>query len=99
MTAPLHTPDITKRQPDSIKATVSEGTEYVVLSRIDGGKWEELTGRITARGNEAAVRAYLDATKESPNNTVEYVAVPVRSWTPLKVRVQTVTTLKLEEAK
>ena len=76
------------------KVTVSEGTEYTILA-FEDGTWR-LLGTYTARTAISAIRDYLAT---AGKNSGLYVAVPTRSWQPVKVTAQTVTTLKLEEAK
>jgi hypothetical protein len=59
-------------------------------------------GRFTARSAEAAIR-YAEKAQtfiaQQDGEAVTFVAIPARSWKPIKVTPQTVTTLKLEEAK
>jgi hypothetical protein len=79
-----------------IPQSLDAGTEYVILERIAGsGDWSEVV-RTHSRTSEGAVRKYLD-TADDRSGT--FVAIPARSWKPVTVRAQTVTTLKFEEAK
>jgi hypothetical protein len=58
-------------------------TTFVILSRDESGYWRQADGYFEAHSAESAVRAYGD------KNGGVYVAVPVRSWRPLKVEVET----------
>jgi hypothetical protein len=88
----------------SVKVTVTEspGTEYVILERIAGQDassaiftgWSEFA-RETARSAEAAIKQALEGNAGGGT----YVAISARSFKPFTVTPQTVTTLKLEEAK
>lgn len=71
------------------------GTEYLVLAKDSASFWREAK-LVTARSAEEAVRRVAsDPSAEKPS---ALVAVPVRSWRPVKVRVETQTRLILEEA-
>ena len=61
-------------------------TQYVVLKRESEG-WTPLRNS-EARSAKAALTAVIDG---KPG---EYVAIPLRSWKPLKVEVETKTALK-----
>lgn len=89
-------------------ADTASATHYVILQRIETGKkptpghdneevdvasfnqalWKHCGG-VAARSAEAALRAYsgLDAGT--------FVAIPARSWKPVKVAVQTQTKITL----
>ena len=89
MTAQAATPPAdTKRQ-----ANVEQGTEYVVLSTDESGLWKNM-GRIVARDSEAAVLKFA----ADKGQTGTFQAIPSKRK-PLTVKSETVTTLKLEEAK
>jgi len=72
-------------------------TSYVILEQIVvadvAGGWKEL-GIVTARSADAAIRTHLGDGKH--DTTV--VAIPARSWKPVRVRTQTVTRLTFEDA-
>ena len=64
-------------------------TSYVILCKTVED-WEELAKRVEASSAKAALRTALKGT--SING--EYVAIPLRSWHPLKVTVETQQRLK-----
>ena len=66
-------------------------TKYVVLEQLDS-KWH-LIKKVVARSANAAIREVVGAEGGDPTGT--YVAVPERSWNPVKVSVRTQTHLKL----
>lgn len=75
-----------------------DGTDYVVLEESDESNngWyviEHVKG-VSSAG--AAIQKALDNVPEP--ETGRFVAVPVRSWKPVKVSVETVSRVKLEEA-
>lgn len=79
------------------------GTEYVVLRQSDNGNWRE-DSTVTARDGDTAIKkAYEAASKQpatptsNPAVTVAFVAVPKRSWQPVKVTPKVETTLILED--
>ena len=76
-----------------VKATVSEGTEYVILER-SGTTWSQVAN-VTARTAVLAIREAIAGDMSGGT----FVAIPERSWKPVMVTPETVTTLKLEEAK
>lgn len=90
-------------EPQSIDA----GTDYIVLAKqppslsgdstaeFSGNVWRHV-GQYTARSAEAAIRAYMGNGKTEA--TTVLVAVPVRSWNPVRVETKTVTTLEIKEA-
>lgn len=65
-------------------------TEYVILTRDEAGRWVQAGENVKAYSSEAAVKS-LEAAGT-------YVAVPARSWKPVKVSAVQSVTLKLEEA-
>ena len=80
-----------------VKATVSEGTEYVIIEASPADKsWKE-RGKVIATSAHAAIRSHAD--HPAAKDATTFIAIPARSWKPVKVTPQTVTTLKLEEAK
>jgi hypothetical protein len=76
------------------------GTEYVILVRDDTpgtqGRWDRIGPDVVTA--EQAIRD-LAAKRPPDKQTATFIAIPLRSWKPVKVTAQTVTTLKLEEAK
>lgn len=60
------------------------GTEYTILV---GGSAESFTvdGTVTARDSQQAIRQHLDGKAEVD---ATYVAVPARSWRPVKVKTK-----------
>ena len=73
-------------------------TEYVILVALDRGAehgrdaWRVLK-TVSARSQDAAVKAAAD-----PAGEATYVAVPARSFVPVVVTPNTVTTLELKAA-
>lgn len=60
-------------------------TEYKILFR-DEEKWSEGYPNVKASSPRAAIRAALDGNDQEGG---EFVAVPARSWHPVKVAVET----------
>jgi hypothetical protein len=96
---------VTGSTAQSVKVTVTEspGTEYVILrsrpkTPTEGTQWEWI-GTRTARTNEAALKAFLDDATTGDKIDGTYLSIPARTYKPIKITQQTVTTLKLEEAK
>lgn len=58
-------------------------TRYYVMRQDENGKWEEWSADVEATSNIAAVRA---ANMEEDG---KFVAIPHRSWKPLKVTLET----------
>lgn len=74
-----------------------DGTEYVVLElKEDADEAWSVIDSVRAGSAQAAISAILPGF--TPNKGGTYVAVPVRSWKPVKVSVETVSRVKLEEA-
>lgn len=103
MTAPVVAPTPqTGSNPQSVKVTITEdtvnGTEYVILERLTnttgGVSWREFA-RETGRSADSALKTSLEGNEDGGT----FIAIPARSWKPVKVTPETVTTLKLEEAK
>jgi hypothetical protein len=67
-----------------VAAKKQQGTKYVVLVE-DGGNWS-VKQTVLAVSGRAAVAAYV---KTLENVVGRYVAVPARSWQPIKVEVET----------
>ena len=66
-------------------------TLYVILSRSGEGWMEE--GTQEARSARAALSAHLNGVLAAE---AQYVAVPERSWKPMKVSVETKQSLKFQ---
>ena len=84
---------------------MAEPTTYIVLRRIvtdePAEAWEVvLTEGVDARSADAAIRvaAADDFGHLRNEQPCTYVAVPARSWKPVKVAAVQTTILKLEEA-
>lgn len=84
MTAPAAVAEHSVKVPD--------GTEYVVLRQEDD-RWV-VAKTTVARTPENAIKS-----AHSNGNGAVYVAVPSRSWNPVKVTPKVETTLTLEAAK
>jgi len=70
----------------------SSAREYVVLKQAaKGGPWAEVK-RVEATGADAAIRSLG---QDGLEDGVTYVAVPSRSWNPVKVEVKTTTTISV----
>lgn len=67
-------------------------TEYVILEFVPPGSWDEF-GRGTGRDSHAAIKAALET---NPTGGT-FVAIPARSWKPVKVTTKTETTLVLDD--
>jgi hypothetical protein len=70
-------------------------TAYVVLVQVDDDGWREAPDTVEAASATAAVKRYL-ADNESARSAAAYVAVPARSWQPLKQQTTTKTITTLE---
>ncbi len=74
----------------------TEATTYVVLyTTASATGWVEHK-RVEARSAEAAVRAAIG--EKIPDGAASFVAVPGRSWKPVKVTPKIETTLVIEDA-
>jgi hypothetical protein len=60
------------------------GTEYTILASLDGTVFQ-VAGNRVARDANTAIRAYLDG---HDNVDSTFVAVPARSWRPVKVKTR-----------
>ena len=67
-------------------------TEYLVLARVNDA-WAE-GGKFSAANSHAAIKAYLDGYKGPTRDAL--VAVPARSWQPVKPKTTTKTITTLE---
>lgn len=97
------------RTPPADPPSPETGTRYVVLSMHGasptyGGPevtWLVVAPNLTARSPQDAVTTYAEKTKDfaKQEGGLILVAVPERSWKPLKVTPKVTTTLTVEEAK
>jgi hypothetical protein len=64
-------------------------TEYVILVNTDdGGPRFQVVGKTEAAGVSAAIRTHLKKDELAEDSSGMYVAVPARSWRPVKVAVE-----------
>jgi hypothetical protein len=70
-------------------------TEYVVLEMVDDDGWRE-AARITTSSSIAAIREHLKKRPAGERTDASLVAVPARSWQPVRQETKTVTTTSLE---
>lgn len=68
-------------------------TDYLVMVKGGNEDWYE-GERITERSPKAAIRAYLELESTKDQGDGQYVAVPLRSWRPVSVKVETKTALR-----
>lgn len=66
-------------------------TGYVVLEQDDSGAWRNAVPPVEAVSAEAAIRKAIDGGGASST----YVAIPVRSFKPVTVTVETKRVVKL----
>ncbi|HEX5370049.1 MAG TPA: hypothetical protein VFY10_11595 [Dehalococcoidia bacterium] len=78
------------------QATEKTPTEYIVLEWNSASKSWKDRGTVAAASARAALRKHM-AAKATANDQagLELVAIPTRSWQPVKVTVETTTTVKL----
>jgi hypothetical protein len=69
-------------------------TEYVVLEKVEGDGWVEAK-RVQATSSAAAVSKHV-GDRDLADQDIAFVAVPVRSWQPVKPKTTTKTTTTLE---
>ena len=69
-------------------------TEYMILRGVNNDGWV-IEKKVTARSAKSAVRELLNGAHHE-NEHGRYVAVPVRSWQPVTVTVETKTQLKFQ---
>jgi len=62
-------------------------TSYIVLTNTEKG-WQQLTGTYSGSRPRAAIEAALATGSALGEQAGEYVAVPARSWKPVKVKVE-----------
>lgn len=77
-------------------APPSNLTPYVVLKKSGDG-WDVVQQRVTCLSREVAIREVVEKMAEA-DQAGTYVAVPARSWSPVRVAAKTVTTLEIEAA-
>jgi hypothetical protein len=94
------------RASDDDPTPSTVGTEYVILTLDESGMWDrnakDYAHNVTARSAEQAVRKHVELRAEKSAGVIRegtFVAIPAKSWKRITVTPQTVTTLKLEEAK
>lgn len=61
-------------------------TEYLLLERTKDGDWSEVSGTTKASSAKSAIRKALSG--QNGGSGGEFVAVPARSWQPVKVAVE-----------
>lgn len=84
---------IEDRAKDTIApAKKNPNIEYIVLAKDTSGYWHTDGKHVSGRSAKEAIRTY------SGKESGVYVAIPMRSWNPVKVSVETVSRVKLEEA-
>lgn len=66
-------------------------TKYKILNRDETGYWTEKAAPVEAISAEAAIRKSLDG--DAKGGT--YVAVPLRSFQPVEVEVETKRSVKI----
>ncbi len=87
-------------------AETSKPTSYVVLAmvpltdRADAVAWMLVGDGITARSADAALRVYAEKAEKTivQDGSMTLLAVPSRSWRPVKVTAKVETTLVIEGA-
>lgn len=95
----------TEKPPVAARKPMPQTTSYIVLFQAaEGGPWivghvaKALNPMIGAASGEAAIKAYLSviARDSDANPPYALVAVPARSWQPVKPKTTTVTKTTLE---
>lgn len=94
---PSDDPKTTDQAPVS-KAGAVNITPYNVLSfdKASNG-WKLVGDNLHARSAEAAIRVYAEKAGSAIGEGLTLVAVPARSWRPVKVTAKVQTTLELSE--
>lgn len=86
------------------KVKQSRTTDYVILEfNQTSDEWKEHGDRIAATSAEVAIRKHAEAIKSAadprdPRNPRTFIAVPARSFQPVKVTAEVQTTIKLATA-
>jgi hypothetical protein len=78
--------------PAPQKAAEKAGTSYRVLALTPGHEWQD-QGTFDASSAEQAIRAYVKDGGDTA--ALGVVAIPARSWKPVKVTVETKQTVRL----
>jgi hypothetical protein len=78
-------------------ATSHAGGGYVVLRQAPAGHWNEVKATKTAKSADAAIRQVV-GTLNDADQSGTFVAVPSRSWRPVRITPVTTTSLLVEEA-
>ena len=69
-------------------------TAYVILhQQSPGPSWEEI-GQTDSRSARSAIKQAIESPTGAPPKDGRFQAVPLRSWRPVSVRVETKTALK-----
>jgi hypothetical protein len=98
MTQTAASPASTGTNAVNVTVTESAGTEYVILRfNDDTDEWTEHGDHVAGTNPSQAIRKHLAQFPEK-NPAGTFVAIPTRSFKPVTVKTETVTTLKLEEA-
>lgn len=91
----MPTPDQATQVAQQSRAPASPArTEYVVLVQVDDDGWREDPTKVEAASATAAVKRYI--ADHSHSGAASFVAVPARSWQPLKQQTTTKTITTLE---
>ena len=88
-------------EPQSVRAD----TAYIVLALGDdpdiaGAVWKVVATQLLAKSTGAACQQYAETIPDSllPADGLVLIAIPARSWKPVRIKPQTVTTLIVEDA-
>lgn len=76
----------------------SQTTSYVLLLLEANGNYSVAATGQVARSSDAAVRTFAENIKVTNENGITLVAIPERSWKPVKVTAKVTTSLVIEEA-
>ena len=68
-------------------------THYVILYQRDDNTWDQTTA-LEARSARAAVTKALEGENNPYQSGGTFIAVPLRSWRPVTVKVETKTALR-----
>lgn len=69
-------------------------TKYIILWSANGdGEWAQIAGHREGRSARSAIRDYAES-EESDHGEGYFAAIPLRSWRPVSVKVETKTALK-----
>lgn len=81
---------------ETIEQAATSVTAYVIL-RASGGVWEVIDDDRRGRDAAAAIRATVETLAEGDQDGT-FIAVPLRSWRPVKVKTKVERTLVVEDA-